>query len=144
LGQTTPSVLLGLHDDPFPTRTLRAALEDIGARHDLSEAEIFDLKVAATEALTNAMKGSRPRDGVEVAVERRQGVIEVEVRNHGSFELRSPALEDIDAEGGRGIALMFALVDEVEFASTREGTRVRMRKRLGEGRRPDGVAGFSA
>lgn len=135
--QTTPSVLFGLHDDPFPTRTLRAVLDDVGARHDLSEEELFDLKVAATEALTNAIKGSR--NGVDVAVERGNGTIEVEVRNGGFFELGSPALEDIEAEGGRGIPLMFALVDEVEFTSTREGTRVRMRKRVC-GHPPEAIA----
>jgi len=33
-------------------------------------------------------------------------------------------------EGGRGIPLMLALVDRVEFAQSGQGTRVRMQKRI--------------
>jgi anti-sigma regulatory factor (Ser/Thr protein kinase) len=121
--QKTPSVHLTLRDDPAPTRALRAALDEIG--------ELFELKVAATEALTNAIKGSVTGRPVCVAVEPGTEAIEVEVRNHGAFEVGEPTLDDVDSESGRGIALMFALVDEVEFASTGDGTRVRIRKRLG-------------
>ena len=128
--QTTSSALLALHEDPAPTRRLRAALDDVGARYGLSDGELFDLKVAATEALTNAIKGSGSGRDIDVAVEPHEGAIEVEVRNRGSFDLGDTALADVESEEGRGIPLMFALVDEVEFASTREGTRVRMRKRL--------------
>jgi anti-sigma regulatory factor (Ser/Thr protein kinase) len=119
-------------------------LDDLGARFGLSEEELFDLKVAGTEALTNAIRGSRGRTGVDVAVGPRAGTIEIEVRNRGSFELGESTLADIDSERGRGLSLMFALVDEVEFASTSEGTRVRMRKRVRGGRqRPETVPGMS-
>ncbi len=128
--QTTPSVHFTLRDDPAPTRALRAALDDVGARFGLDEEELFELKVAATEALTNAIRGSL--DGrVDVAVQPHEDGIEVEVRNHGAFEFGDPTLSSIESEGGRGIPLMFALVDEVEVASSGDGTRVRMRKRLG-------------
>jgi anti-sigma regulatory factor (Ser/Thr protein kinase) len=40
-----------------------------------------------------------------------------------------------DASRGRGLPLMVALADEVEFASLPDGTRVRIRKRAGRGRR---------
>jgi serine/threonine-protein kinase RsbW len=128
--QTTPSVHLSLHDDPAPTHALRAALDDVGTRFGLAEDELFELKVAATEALTNAIKGSAHGD-VNVAVARSADAIEVEVSNRGAFELSDPSLLDIESEGGRGIPLIFALVDEVEVTSTSEGTRVRIRKRLG-------------
>jgi anti-sigma regulatory factor (Ser/Thr protein kinase) len=39
----------------------------------------------------------------------------------------------VEEEGGRGIPLMLALVDEVEFYSGAAGTRVRMRKRITPG-----------
>jgi serine/threonine-protein kinase RsbW len=136
--RTTPSVHVTLRDDPAPTRALRAALEDLGRRFGLGEDELFELKVAATEALTNAILGSQDGRPVDVAVHPRDDAIEVEVRNHGAFEVRDPTLSDLESEGGRGIPLMFALVDEVELASTGDGTRVRMRKRLGRavGTRP--------
>jgi anti-sigma regulatory factor (Ser/Thr protein kinase) len=128
--QTRPSVQLSLHDVPAPTRALRAALDELGPGFGLGEEELFELKVAATEALTNAIKGSVNGHPVAVAVEQREDAVEVEVTNRGSFELGHPGLADIESEGGRGIPLMLALVDEVEFASSRGGTRVRMRKRL--------------
>lgn len=128
--QTTPSVHVTLNGDPAPTRALRAALDDIGGRFGLTEDDLFELKVAATEALTNAIKGSVEGRPVDVAVEPSDDAIAVEVSNHGAFDLDDPTLSDIESEGGRGIPLMFALVDEIEFASTGDGTRVRMRKRL--------------
>jgi serine/threonine-protein kinase RsbW len=128
--QTTPSVHLSLHDDPAPTHALRAALDDLGTRFGLAEDELFELKVAATEALTNAIKGSANGDHVNVAVAPSADAIEVEVSNRGAFELSDSSLSDIESEGGRGIPLIFALVDEVEVTSTGEGTRVRIRKRL--------------
>ena len=141
--QTTPSLQIAVHEHRAPTRVLREALDRVGARFGLTDQEIFDLKVAATEALTNAIKGSSNGRAVKVEVERREDSVEIEVTNDGGFEFNNPALFDIESEGGRGIPLMFALVDEVEFSSTRDGTRVRMRKRVGGAFRPRLVAGFS-
>jgi serine/threonine-protein kinase RsbW len=121
-------VRLTLHENRAPTRALRAALDEVGSRYGLAADALFELKVAATEALTNALKGSSG-NGVDVAVHPSEDQIEIEVRNRGSFELGRPERAELEAEGGRGIPLMLALVDEVEFASSGGGTRVRMRKR---------------
>ena len=126
---------LTLHENRAPTRALRAALDEIGSRYDLAPAALFELKVAATEALTNALKGSAEGNGVEVALHPSEDEIAIEVRNRGTFELDHQARAELEAEGGRGIPLMLALVDEVEFSSSRVGTRVRMRKRTGRERR---------
>lgn len=123
------AVHLSLREDPPPTRELRAALDELGARYGLSDGELFELKVAATEALTNALKGSTRGQPVDVAVEPVEGGIVVEVQNRGTFELADASEVALESEGGRGIPLMLALVDDVEFASTGDGTRVRMRKR---------------
>ena len=128
--QTTPSVHLTLYDDSIPTKTLRHAIDELGVRYGLSPEELFDLKLAATEALTNALKGTAGRHPVDVAVAESDGAVEVAVQSQGVFELGEPARAGSESEGGRGIPLMFALVDEIEFASTEEGTLVRLRKRL--------------
>ena len=125
--RTASDVHLDVRSDPAPTRALRAALDEIGARYGLSAEELFDLKVAATEALTNALK--RTEGAVEVAVEPRNDAIEVEVRNRGGFEIDEQPAPAPDAEGGRGLPLMFALVDEVEVDAAGGRTHVRMRKR---------------
>jgi anti-sigma regulatory factor (Ser/Thr protein kinase) len=53
------------------------------------------------------------------------------VADRGRFV--QPAWRRAFSEGGRGIPLMLALVDELEFAQTGDGTRVRMRKRISRG-----------
>ena len=123
-----------LHDEPTATGRLRATLDDLADEYGLPEDERFELKLAATEALTNALRGSG-RDPVRIRIVPQPEAIEVEVVDRGFF---NPA-QGTDREGGRGIPLMLALVDEVEFASTASGTRVRVRKRVtraGEGLSP--------
>jgi hypothetical protein len=54
--------------------------------------------------------------------------VDVELTNRGRFR---PAFGDeraLEAESGRGIPLMLALVDEVEFSSVPGGTRSRLRQ----------------
>jgi serine/threonine-protein kinase RsbW len=143
LEQTTPSVQIAVHEQHAPTRALRDVLDGVGERLGITEEELFELKVAATEALTNAIKGSSNGDGVTVEVERRGDTIEIEVTNHGDFELDASVCHDIQSEGGRGIPLMVALVDEIEFDASRDGTRVRLRKRVGGSIGPRLAPGFS-
>jgi serine/threonine-protein kinase RsbW len=140
--QAKTSVHIAVHEQEAPTRALRAVLDGVGERLGIPDEELFDLKVAATEALTNAIKGSSNGHGVSVDVARRGDSIEIEVTNHGDFELHGTACSAIESEGGRGIPLMVALVDEIEFGATREGTRVRLRKRVAHVFRPRLAPGF--
>jgi serine/threonine-protein kinase RsbW len=120
-----------LRDEPSATGRLRATIDEVADEYGLPGDERFDLKLAATEALTNAFK-SGSEGPVRIRIVPRPGEIEVEVVDHGVF---NPA-RGADREGGRGIPLMLALVDEVQFAATPSGTRVRVRKRVtraGEG-----------
>jgi serine/threonine-protein kinase RsbW len=120
-----------LRDEPSATGRLRATIDEVADEYGLPGDERFELKLAATEALTNAFK-SGSEDPVRIRIVPRPGEIEVEVVDHGVFD---PA-RGADREGGRGIPLMLALVDEVQFAAAPTGTRVRVRKRVthaGEG-----------
>jgi anti-sigma regulatory factor (Ser/Thr protein kinase) len=115
-----------LHDEPAATRRLRASIDEVADDYALPGEARFELKLAATEALTNALRGSNG-EPVHVRILPRPGEIEVEIADHGVFDAGGRA----DREGGRGIPLMLALVDAVEFSSTSSGTRVRVRKRIG-------------
>ena len=117
---------LTVHNDPSATRTLRATLDEVADECALASDERFDLKLAATEALANALRGAPEGDPVQVRIVPSPEAIEVEVADRGVF---NPARGPGD-EGGRGIPLMLALVDEVEFSCGAAGTRVRMRKRI--------------
>jgi serine/threonine-protein kinase RsbW len=109
------------------TRELRQAIDRLAEWCGLGSEERFDLKLAATEALTNAVKKTEDDPVVNVTLEGCDGVVDVEVADQGPFT--EPAAARGLAEGGRGIPIMLALVDEVEFRQTGDGTRVRMRKR---------------
>ncbi len=90
----------------------------------------FNLIVATMEAVANAVEHgnqSDPTKNVEIWVEVTDDAIRVHVRDYGNgFEpttLPDPRTrENILREGGRGVFLMGALVDQVEFVRCKPGT----------------------
>ena len=121
----TSHIELTLVDRPGATEELRDAIDRVAEPYDLSPADRFDVKLAATEALTNALRGDSAAQ-VSVVLDARPEALAVEVASSGGFQPQSPRGD----EGGRGIPLMLALVDRVEFAQIGQGTRVRMHKRI--------------
>ena len=112
------------------TRDLRAAVECVAEECGLDPGERFDLKLAATEAITNALRETPENHTVEVTVVGREDAVDVEVLDQGVFSpVRAKLHRGPDAESGRGIPIILALVDKVEFAQTSRGTRVWMSKR---------------
>jgi len=83
--------------------------------------------VAATEALTNAVKGAPEDHVVDVAIEGGHRAVDVEVTNVGAFGPSSGSRASSKQSAGAAF-LSLALVDEVEFASVRGRTRVRLRR----------------
>src|SRR4029450_125603 len=122
------TVRLRLRDEHQATAKLRSALGRVARASGLAADATFDLKLAATEALTNALKDAPDGHAVDVAIEGGDGVVDIEVTDRRRLR---PAHRDesaLEAERGRGIPLMLALVDEVEFVSQSSGTRVRLRR----------------
>ncbi len=116
-----------VRDEPSSLAEVRAAVATMAAARGLPDEAAFDLKVATTEAVANALRRARKTDvGVGVALGAARDVIQVEVSDGGRFRVD----EALDPERGRGLPLMIALADEVEFASSGDGTRVRIRKRV--------------
>jgi anti-sigma regulatory factor (Ser/Thr protein kinase) len=125
-----PSLHLTVRNEPFATTELRREVDRLADECGLPQQARFDLKLAATEALTNALVGAPLDYEVEVSLDTDEDSVQVEVRDRGGFRPYFRTGHVLDAEGGLGIPLMLALVDEVEFRATGEGTRVRMRKRV--------------
>ncbi len=108
-----------------------------GARRNLADQRIDDLKLAVSEACTNAIEAHR-RTGVDEAVTVRireaPERLEIEVVDHGAgFDPEElpvhPPVTDPDRlnfERGLGIPLMRTLVDHLEFDSSPSGTTVRL------------------
>ena len=129
MAQPRTTVLLSLVNEPDATRKLRAALTRVVESYELPSETAFELKVAATEALTNAFKSAAENHAIDVAITGSAIGIDVEITDGGRFAPEVPPESQLEAESGRGIPLMLALADEVEFASEGDRTRVRMRKR---------------
>jgi len=107
------------------------------AETQLSDDRVDDLKIAVSEACTNAIEAHDARDTDErvlVSCRADHERLEVCIEDRGSgFDVSNlpehPPLTDperLKFERGLGIPLIRALVDEVQFTSTREGTAVRM------------------
>ncbi len=118
------------------------------ADSNLAEERIDDLKLAVSEACTNAIEAHDAAGTLErVLVRCKAGDDALEVcvedRGHGfdpSGLPDHPPVTDPDRlkfERGLGIPLIKALVDEVEFSPTGHGTSVRLIMRHGPNGAPD-------
>jgi PAS domain S-box-containing protein len=119
---------------PHPSQVgeIRRALAGWLLEHDVAGEDVEDVLVAASELLANAVAAARTNIGLRAAVA--AGRVAVEVEDDG------PGHEDPDelgtaapapgAEAGRGLFLVRALMDEISFLSTSEGTVVRCEKLL--------------
>ena len=115
---------------PVVRRVLRSSMQVLGIDGDV----IADIEVALTEACTNVLDHATHGEEYEVSagIDGDLCVIEVVDRGEG-FDAsgKGHASAEAGAEGGRGIQLMRALVDKVEFTNREKlGTTVHLEKRL--------------
>ena len=107
------------------------------SRRDLADHRIDDLKVAVSEACTNAIEAHGAADTDDSVVVRcceMPDRLEVRIEDRGSgFDPETlpehPPVTDPDRlnfERGLGIPLIRTLVDQVEFVSSGNGTSVRI------------------
>ena len=115
---------------PVVRRLLHQCMEVLGVRPDVTA----DIELALTEACTNVLDHSGQGDDYEVSagIDGDQCVLEV-IDRGGGFDGSMQGLAGAagDAESGRGIQLMRALVDRVEFTSRpSRGTVVHLERAL--------------
>jgi serine/threonine-protein kinase RsbW len=127
---------------PVIRRVLGDALGDLGVSEDC----IADILVATCEACTNVVKHARTSARYEVLVSVDNTKCVLKIVDRGATGWSGPAAsdpaaaapsrtgpsdDDLEAESGRGIKIMRALVDEVSFDTAPEqGTIVYLQKRL--------------
>ena len=112
-------------------RLCRDALTLLGVRRDC----ISDIEIAVSEACTNVLKHvADTSEAYEVTVEVKSGRCEISIVDTGlGFDHTVNGIDglSLEAEGGRGIFLMQAMVDRLEFRSVPEsGTIVHLEKTL--------------
>jgi len=116
----------------------RLALTSLARVQELSDEELSDVKLALTEACTNAVQHAYANgtgDGVvEISYRLYPDRIEVEVSDNGggfSQPVASKAENELLTEGGLGIAIIRALADELEIGGRPGGgSTLRFVKRL--------------
>jgi len=112
-----------------------------GAVNGLDDDRVEDLRIAVSEACTNAVEAHQTDHvGRHVVLRCFAGPSNLEVRiedSGGGFDPGAVANrttngegDDLVAERGWGIQLIRALVDDVDFASAPSGTAVRLTMRL--------------
>jgi anti-sigma regulatory factor (Ser/Thr protein kinase) len=119
---------MGLGSNPRELATLRRAIAEWATRAGASAETCEDVVLAVNEAVANAMEHAYgPGDArVEVAAQRSGlGALAVQVRDFGHWRAGRP-----DDGGGRGLALIRNLMDDVTVDTTPDGTIVHMTRVL--------------
>ncbi|HET7312521.1 MAG TPA: ATP-binding protein [Mycobacteriales bacterium] len=117
---------------PVIRHLVRYALDQVGVIDAISS----DIEVALTEACANVLRHAGPGDSYEVGVAIGPDNCELRVVDAGrgfdhSTVQSTLGPHDLDAERGRGLRLMHALVDHIELVSAPEkGTLVHLVKQL--------------
>jgi anti-sigma regulatory factor (Ser/Thr protein kinase) len=90
----------------------------------------YDVKVAMSEAVTNAIRhgSSSPRDPIRIAVMAEGAALVFEVLDTGRFIPRVMRRGEL-SESGRGLEFMRVLMDDVDLRPGRDGTLMRFIKR---------------
>jgi len=116
---------------PASAPEARAIVRAAASELRLDRSTTWDLMLATTEAVANAVEHGKPCDprGIYLGLEERDGTIGIEVRDCGGFPAE-PRTGKPDQQGGRGIPIIAAIMDKLEVAPSRNITRVRFEKRL--------------
>lgn len=132
------TVSLTLPNAPEFVSVARLALSGVADRMGFDVDDIEDLKVAVSEACTNALKhGSRNQDGkyfVHYTIEGEKLIIEVcdDGRGIDVENIKNPDLEH-PKESGLGLYIIQTLMDEVEITNRKDnGASIRMIKNMRE------------
>jgi serine/threonine-protein kinase RsbW len=94
---------------------------------------VADIELALTEACSNVLRHSEAGSEYEVRLEINLDTVVIAVQDMGPGvpqDVRDRMAADDDAETGRGIPLMRALVDNLSFDYADGGSIVRMERRL--------------
>lgn len=112
---------------PSSAVLLRRELQDWLAAEGVSERELFDVLLAASEAFANAVEHPQlPAAGiidVEAAIVGDE--LELTIRDYGAWRD-----ERQRTEGGFGFPIMWTVMKDVEVDTQPEGSRITLRRRL--------------
>ena len=117
---------------PASATEARALVRDVASELRLDDPTTWELMLATTEAIANAVEHGEPGDrrGIFLRLEAIDGSFEVEVRDCGGcYPADSPSTKP-DEQGGRGMSIIAAIMDRLEIVPSTGLTRVRFEKRV--------------
>jgi serine/threonine-protein kinase RsbW len=117
---------------PASAPEARALVRDAASELRLDGSTTWELMLATTEAVANAIEHGEPCDprGIFVRVEATDGTFGVEVCDCGGcFPAKARSKKPAQL-GGRGMPIIAAIMDKLEILPTSGLTRVRFEKRL--------------
>jgi serine/threonine-protein kinase RsbW len=135
--QSRGTVVLTLDARPENLALTRLALAGVAANAGAPREIVADLKLAVTEACTNAIQhaygGAEGAGTIVVRYSGEPGLLSIEIEDSGyGFEPDAPPETSGQNGAGNGMGLMIirVLTDELEISSTGTGTRLRLVKRF--------------
>lgn len=137
-GSMEDVVILQLPPDPKYIHVVRLTAAGVASRAGLSIEDVDDLKVAISEAFTNAIDHAfegREARAVTVRLTPTPEHLSIEIIDEGvGFDAAGRDFKkeaDLSGDGGLGLYLVHQYMDEVKIESAPgSGTRVIMKKRL--------------
>lgn len=112
----------------------RLVVTQVGQLAGFEPEDVYDLKLAVTEAATNVIRHASV-DHFDIEYRARPGVVEITVIDYGGgFEVNDLVAAP-DEQGGFGLAVIRSLADEITLDSTSEGTRLKIIRRASALRR---------
>jgi anti-sigma regulatory factor (Ser/Thr protein kinase) len=131
LSRLFESRAISLEADPQRLGEAREWARDVAQQAGLDEPDCFQVRLAMSEAVANAIQhGSRDsRDRIEIEAFQRDGLLVFEVTDTGTFvaPTRRSTHED---ESGRGLDVLSMIMDDVEMTSRNGGSVLRFAKKL--------------
>ncbi|MGB3681373.1 MAG: ATP-binding protein [Rubrobacteraceae bacterium] len=124
-GATEP-ISLKIPSRPEYVLLARLVVTQVGQLAGLEQDEIYDLKLAVTEAATNVIRHAVV-ESFEIDYAARGGAVEIKVKDAGGgFDVEG-LTKMPDSQGGFGLSVIGSLVDELMLDSAEDGgTQLKM------------------
>ena len=124
-------VSLVLPSSPEYVMLARLVAGQVGRLAGFEPEDVYDLKLAVTEAATNVIRHAAV-ESYEIRYRAMPRAVEITVTDAGGGFSVSDLTDEPDEQGGFGLTVIRNLVDELTLDSREDGTRLTMVRRSGE------------
>lgn len=118
--------------DPRNLAKARKFVETIAKQWGFNDEQIFDIKVATGEAVSNAIEHGSPEGSsnkIKIEAKFIDNKLELNIIDEGIFKKDVKVDSPDPRHRGRGIPFMLALMDKVTINELSSGTSVKLEKR---------------